>query len=114
SHHLASRSAWTTQPPRARRTIASAIRTRTSLWLIGLRRMRRAYGAAVMRCRVVVPVLSLVWAIASPSEKSQPVGCAEEASLASAGVVVNAVLAKLAGPPGLAHRFRLGASAVLK
>jgi hypothetical protein len=38
-----------------------------------------------------VPVVNLVWAIASPSEKSQPIGCTEEASLASGGVVVNAV-----------------------
>jgi hypothetical protein len=43
------------------------------------------------RGRIVVPLTSLVWAIASPSEKSQPVGCTEEASLASYGVVANAV-----------------------
>jgi hypothetical protein len=43
-----------------------------------------------MLCRVVVPITGLVRAIASPSEKSQPVGCTEEASLASRGVVVNA------------------------
>jgi hypothetical protein len=37
-----------------------------------------------------VPLRNAVWAIASPSEKSQPVGCTEEASLASRVVVVNA------------------------
>jgi hypothetical protein len=52
--------------------------------------MRATAGGTDMLCRVAVPSTSPVWAIASPSEKSQPVGCTEEASLASRGVVVNA------------------------